>query len=313
MKKIIVTGALGHIGSHLIRKLPDVYAGCEIVMIDNMMAERYCSLFNLPDNAKYTFIEGDVRKLDLAEIFSGADVVVHFAAITNAAASFDNAEDVNSNNYGCTEAVAKACVAKQVPMIFPSSTSVYGDQEGEVDESQAIDQLKPQSPYAESKIKEEQLIKDLVCDKGLKAVICRFGTIFGTSAGIRFHTAVNKFCWQAVMGTPLTVWSTAYDQYRPYLAVDDAVDAVHYIIENNMFDESIINVVSENYTVRDIVENIKKFVDDVEVNFVDHRIMNQLSYKVSNRKLIDRGYIISGDIEKGIRETIDLLKNSNQR
>ena len=55
--------------------------------------------------------------------------------------------------------------------------------------------------------------------KGLKGVSCRFGTIFGASPGMRFHTAVNKFCWQAVMGQPITVWSTAYDQKRPYLEV----------------------------------------------------------------------------------------------
>ena len=63
---------------------------------------------------------------------------------------------------------------------------------------------------------------------GLRFITCRFGTIFGTSIGMRFHTAVNKFCWQAVIGQPITVWRTALHQYRPYLDLKDAVKAIVY-------------------------------------------------------------------------------------
>ena len=72
-----------------------------------------------------------------------------------------------------------------------------------VDESCEVKDLKPQSPYAETKLKEEKLIKDLVSSNQLKAIICRFGTIYGISPGMRFHTAVNKFCWQAAFGQSL--------------------------------------------------------------------------------------------------------------
>ena len=48
MMKILVTGALGHIGSRLIRNLPEHFPGCEIVMVDNMITQRYSSIFNLP-------------------------------------------------------------------------------------------------------------------------------------------------------------------------------------------------------------------------------------------------------------------------
>src|SRR5262249_26310726 len=160
--------------------------------------------------------------------------------------------------------------------IHLSSTSVYGTQKTTVSEDCSAEELKPQSPYAVTKLKEEDLVLSLT-KSGLKAVVCRFGTIFGASPGMRFHTAVNKFCWQAVMRQPLSVWRTAYDQKRPYLDLGDAVRAIPYIIEHDLFDGRVYNVLTLNATVRDIVDTIRQFVPDLEVSFVDSPIMNQLS------------------------------------
>ncbi len=63
--KILVTGALGHIGSALIRKLPDLFEDLSIVMVDDLSTQRYCSLFNLPEQVSYTFIESKIQQLDL--------------------------------------------------------------------------------------------------------------------------------------------------------------------------------------------------------------------------------------------------------
>ena len=62
--KLVVTGALGHIGSALIRQLPLHFPGAEIVMLDNMMTQRYGSLFNLPAVGRYQFVEADVRSAE---------------------------------------------------------------------------------------------------------------------------------------------------------------------------------------------------------------------------------------------------------
>jgi nucleoside-diphosphate-sugar epimerase len=130
---------------------------------------------------------------------------------------------------------------------------------------------------------------------------------------MRFHTAVNKFCWQAVMGQPITVWTTAYDQKRPYLDLLDASRAIIYIIENNIFDGQIYNVLTHNSTVRQVVDTIKEFVPNLDIEFVDNRIMNQLSYEVLCDRFKSKGFIFSGNLKRGIKETIDLLKNSNNQ
>jgi len=311
MMKIIVTGAIGHIGSYLIRDLAIQFPGAEIVMIDNMMTQRFPSLFNLPSVGRYRFIEADVTRVDMRPVLEGAHAVIHLAAITDAAGSFDKAEILEANNFQATEKVAQACTETGTRLIALSSTSVYGTQNAVVSEDCSPDELKPQSPYASTKLKEEQLVTRLCSVGGLKAISCRFGTIFGASPGMRFHTAVNKFCWQAVMGIPVTVWSTAYDQKRPYLDLFDAARAITFIISNDLFDGRIYNVLTHNATVRQIVHTVREFVPTLQVEFVDNIIMNQLSYEVSCDRFLGEGFCFAGNLRRGIGETINFLRQSN--
>ncbi len=309
--KLVITGALGHIGSQFIHNLrPGDYT--EVVLLDNLSTQRYCSLFNLPKGVPFRFVEADVCTADLEALFDGADVVVHLAAITDAANSFDCADRVEHVNFVATERVARACVANGCRMVFFSTTSVYGTQEKVVDENCTVEELKPQSPYAASKLKAERMLQQLGQSDGLKFVVCRFGTIFGTSIGMRFHTAINKFCWQACLGQPITVWRIALNQKRPYLALDDAIRALDFIIKTDRFDNQVYNVLTANATVSEIVDAIRVYVPDAHVEYVDARIMNQLSYEVSCERFTSQGFTFSGDLRKGIGETISLLRQSNQ-
>jgi UDP-glucose 4-epimerase len=305
--KIVVTGALGHIGSRLIRELPAAFPDAEIVMLDDLSTQRYCSLFNLPSCGKFRFVEADILKTELEHVFQNARAVIHLAAITNAAGSFEIAEQVEMVNFQGTERVARACMATSTPLVFLSTTSVYGTQSDVVDESCVVAELQPQSPYAESKLKSEQLLEKLAADNGLRHVIMRLGTIFGTSIGMRFHTAINKFCWQAVTGQPITVWRTALDQKRPYLDLTDSVEAIKFVLKKDLFDANIYNVLTVNATVREIVEIISAHVPDVAIGYVDTRIMNQLSYTVLNERFKALGFEFRGSLPGGIADTIELL------
>ncbi|MBF0232132.1 MAG: SDR family oxidoreductase [Desulfamplus sp.] len=311
--KIAITGALGHIGSHMIRILPDNLVDLEILMIDNMRTQRYPSLFNLPSKAKYKFIEADILNIDLNSCFDGVDIVLHLAAITDAAGSFQNKKEVEHVNFNSTLRVAEACCKTGSSMIHLSSTSVYGTQNQIVDEECTQEELKPQSPYAETKLKEEKYLAQMAETENLSFITCRFGTICGVSPGMRFHTAVNKFCWQAVLGQPLTVWRTALHQKRPYLTLIEAGEAIKFIIKNRLFDHGIYNILTENLTVDSIIQCIRKYIPILSIQYVDTEIMNQLSYEVLNHKFMNKGFICREKIEHCIANTIKILKNAGSQ
>lgn len=304
--KMVITGALGHIGSRLTRVLAKAFSNAEIVMVDNLRTNRYCSLFNLPPEGRYRFIEADILDADLKEILKGVNAVIHLAAITDAVASFANPVELEEVNYHGTLKVAEACMEAKCALIHMSSTSVYGTQAGIVDENCDETELQPQSPYAEVKLKEEAALAKLG-QESLRFITLRNGTICGTSPGMRFHTAVNKFCWQAITGQPLTVWKTALHQKRPYLCLSDAVRAIVYLLENNRFDGKIYNILTDNLTVQDIIGFIKHYIRDVRVEYVDSVIMNQLSYEVSSTRFRNTGFQFTGSLEDSIRDTISLL------
>ncbi|OHE41550.1 MAG: hypothetical protein A2102_01800 [Tenericutes bacterium GWF2_38_8] len=301
---ILVTGALGHIGSALIRSFPSSLVG-NIILLDNLESQRYCSLFNLPKEFSYRFIEEDIRTADLNKHLQGIDVVIHLAALTNAEVSHAQKQEVESVNFDGLKRVANACLAQKIKLFFPSTTSVYGSQELRVNEECA--ELIPQSPYAESKLNAEYHLRDLKA-KGLQFVTCRLGTIFGPSIGMRFHTAVNKFIWLASTGRPLTVWKTALRQKRPYLSLNDCLEATNFIIKHDIFNGEVYNILTENFTVENIITEIRNFIPDLNIDYVDSPIMNQLSYEVDDTKFRNLGFTPQGSLNEEIRNTINLLK-----
>lgn len=308
---LVITGALGHIGSKLIRTIPADLPDADLTLIDNLSTQRYCSLFHLPANGRYRFMEGDILDMDLAAAFEGAQAVIHLAAITNAEGSFDNRAEVQRVNFTGTDRVAQACAAARRPMMFISTTSVYGTQSDSVEEECPAQDLKPQSPYAETKLRAEGRLRELAETDGLRCAIFRFGTICGASPGMRFHTAINKFCWQAVMGRPITVWRTALHQKRPYLDLTDACAAITFVLKNNVFDGRVYNAVTANLTVEDVLTYVRDAAGEVKVEEVESRIMNQLSYEVRCDRLSQLGFRPQGDISRSIRETIEWIRASN--
>ncbi len=298
MKNILITGALGHIGARIIREITPRYT--EIILLDNLQSQRYASLFDLPTNRTYTFIQEDIRTCDFDALLQNVEVVIHLAAITDAEGTFNKVQEVEAVNFEGLKRVADACLKHNVKLLFPSTTSVYGSAADTVDETSL---LKAQSPYAESKRKAEEYLLSL-SKQGLQVIICRFGTIFGFSPGIRFHTAVNKFTWQAINGIPLGVWKTAYKQRRPYLYLVDCVRSINLILEQDLFDGEIYNILTSNFTVEHVVSVIKQFVPNLQINFVDSKIMNQLSYDVIDKKFRAKGFAPVGKLEEGIRETV---------
>ena len=166
--------------------------------------------------------------------------------------------------------------------------------------------IDPQSPYADCKIKEEKYIISKSKKEKIKTIILRLGTIFGPSEGMRFHTAVNKFCYQAAFNKSLTIWKTAYTQKRPYLDLNDAIRCIKFIISKNLFDNEVYNVATNNISVKNLLNNIRKY-KKIKIKFVTNKIMNQLSYEASCKKIFKKGFKFKGNLDRQIKNTLKLF------
>ena len=296
MKQILITGGLGHIGSHLIKTLDPSY---DLTVVDNLHSQRYCTLFDM--KRKITFDDTSFGDLTVEHI-NKFDAIIHLGAITNAAASFKNREELEYTNIVETKRLIDTVSQSNGPVfIFPSSTSVYGKARDVMYEDD--DNVNPQSPYARSKISIEKHIKKT---DNLNYVILRFGTIFGTSVGMRFHTAINKFCYQAAFGQSLTVWKENVNQYRPYLGLDDATQAIEIILKNPKSYNQIYNVLTENYKLSEIVGFIQE-KKKTNVEYVDTPLLNQFSYYVNFDKIKNLGFAPKDSLRDAIGDAMKLL------
>jgi len=304
---LLITGCCGHIGSYLVENIHKIKKVKKTYIVDNLKSNRFSSLFNLDKKNNLKFYLLDLNNKKSLNIFKNIDLVIHCASMTNAEKSFDNEKEMYKNNLNCFETVLRFCKKNKAKLIHISSTSVYGKQAKIVDETCEKKYLKPQSPYAKIKLIEEKI---LIKNKNkIKYNTFRFGTIAGVSKGIRFHTAVNKFCLNAALRKPIEVYKTAINQYRPYLSLKDAFKVFKFCIEKDFFENDIFNVLSENNTVGNILSKIKKYKKKVKVKFVHSEIMNQLSYHVDKSKLSSKGLRLNGKIEFDIRDTIKMLSN----
>lgn len=311
-KTIIITGGLGHIGSYLIENFLRKKNNLHLIIIDNLQSQRYSSLFNLKlKGNKFSFYDLDLTKDSISDVVKNANLLIHLAAITDAENSVGKESLYKKNNLNCTKEVIKFCKKYNVPFIFPSSTSVYGKMKhNEIlfEDNQKI--LYPQSPYARIKLKEEELIKQNFED--IRSIIIRLGTIVGKSKGMRFHTAVNKFCYQACMNKEITVWKSAYNQVRPYATLNDFYRIINFFIKNEKYiNNQTYNLVTKNLTVKQIIDIIK-IKKKINLKFVNSKIMNQLSYKVSNKKISNLGFRPIYNIKSEIFETLKTFKFQNK-
>lgn len=303
VRRVLITGALGHIGSALIRDESLVNNVDEIILVDDLSTQRYCSLFQLPQASKFTFLEGDVAGRVTEELLSDVDVVIHLAGTVDPEKSSHEPIKLRDNNLRITSHVTAMCRITKTPLVYVSSTSVYTPSQANIDELSI--ELNPTSPYSLCKLDEERLISEQL--SGSPYVIFRLGTIFGPSLGMRFQTAVNKFCWQAATGTAIEVWSTALHQRRPYLALSDCTRLLARSIIQGIWPKMVVNAVTCNATVSEVLEAIGACGYPVEVSLVDSSIMNSLSFCVSSQLAIDLGFEFDGSLSEGVIATMGML------
>lgn len=177
MRKILVTGGAGFIGSNLCEEL--VKKGNYVVCLDNFLTGRIENIQGLLDNNRFKLIEGDIRNLDTClKAVNGVDVVFHEAALGSIPRSIDDPITTNAVNIsGFLNMLVAAKNAKIDRFIFAASSSAYGDNETIPKVEDTIG--KPLSPYALTKYVDELYAHVFSITYGLKYIGIRYFNVFG--------------------------------------------------------------------------------------------------------------------------------------
>ena len=300
MKRTLVTGGCGYIGSQLIRDLADDN-GVVVRILDNLQREGYAALMNLPAEGQYEFVEGDILDpLTVRRSLVDVDAVVHLAAVVRTPLSFDHPAWTEQVNYWGTVQLVEACLESGVKrFIFASSASVYGPG-GPFEETAPC---RPIGPYAQSKLRAEHAVFSAI-ERGLEPTILRFATVFGYAPSIRFDAVANRFAYLTGLGRPLTVYGTG-EQMRPLVHVRDASAAVQFCLAHpSETVGEVFNVVGTNVRVLDLVEAVRTVRPEVRVHYTEQDVLTHFSFEVDGGKLQRLGWHPQYTIEAGMREIV---------
>ncbi len=306
MNKIIITGGLGHIGTSLIPKLLKNKKN-KVIVIDNLSTSPINIFFQFLQKKNFkrlSFIKLDLSKNFKINFFKKATLVIHLSGFTDQERSFDKSINIIDNNYGSTKNVVSVCKKYNIPLIFPSTTSLYTPRnKKDVQLTEKSKELFPKTPYAKCKLKEENYIKK----KLNKYLILRLATVVGYSEGMKFHTVVNKFCLYSKFNEKLPVWSTAYNQVRPYLSIEELVDNILFFTKNNSseINGKTLNLLTENLSIKEIIDKIKKF-SPTKKKLIIAKSMNKISFTLK-KNFYGNKLNKKFTIEKSIKNLIKML------
>ena len=286
---ILVVGGAGYVGGGIVDKLKKNH---NVTVYDSLIYEESY-------RKDVDFVYGDIREQKkLLPLLDKCDAVIWLAALVGDGACAINPELTFEINSDSVKFLAENFNKR---IVFLSTCSVYGAQEGLLDESSTIN---PLSAYATSKVKAEDYLKDS------NAIIFRLGTLFGISdefSRIRLDLVVNILVTKALTEGKLTVFGG--DQWRPLLHVIDVANAIDHTI--NLKTTGIYNLHYENFKIIDIANSIVERIPSASIETTPMKFQDARNYQVSSEKLFqDTGFKASTNLLQGIDEVFNLISNN---
>lgn len=322
MKKVLITGAAGFIGSHVARLFVNKYPDYQIFNLDNLTYAG--NLENLKDTEhrdNYTFIKGDivdetfVRNLFMEQQFDG---VIHLAAESHVDRSIEHPMDfIHTNIIGTVNLLNAARdiwkKSYENKLFYHISTDeVYGSlgAEGHFTETTAYD---PKSPYSASKASSDHLIRAYGNTYNLPFVISNCSNNYGPN---QFPEKLIPLCINNILNKkPLPVYGKG-ENVRDWLYVEDHARAIDLIFHKGQVDKTYNIGGLNEWTNIDLVRLLCDRMDkklgrsDGEsaqlITFVKDRLGHDLRYAIDASKINkELGWEPSVTFEQGIEKTID--------
>ena len=302
MKKILITGGAGYVGSLLTPYL--LQKGYKITVIDLMMYGEDV----LEKNNNLKLIKGDIRDLKLLESeIPNHDVVIHLACISNDPSFEMNPKLGKSINLDAFTPLVEISKKNEISrFIYASTSSVYGvKSEQNVHEEMS---LEPLTDYSKYKADCETILSKYKSEN-FTPVIIRPATVCGYAPRQRFDVIVNILTNLAYNKREISVFGGK--QLRPNIHIKDMVKAYEVLIEapKEKVKGQIFNVGRENKTVLEIAEIVKKVVGEYVILKMTPSNDNR-SYHISSKKITeDLGFKFNFTISNAVEDLIGAFKN----
>lgn len=305
IRKYLVTGGAGFIGSHLCKRLLD--EGHHVTCVDNFYNGSLNNIRGLFNNKDFYFVEADILNFDkIKELASKCDHVFHLAAQIHVEKSIIRPDETLKINLEGTKNLLEICTQnKNISMTLASSAEVYGEFSGAHSEDSP---LNPQSPYAASKVAAESLCTAYNHTYGSNVRIIRNFNTFGPrqkSSG--YGSVISIFCRRALDNKPLIVYGDG-NQTRDYQYIDDAIEG--YILSEKLSPGEIINTgFGEDCKIVDIGKMIIEIANsDSRIVFSDPRPGEVRELRSNINKIRSFGFVPKYSLKAGLEKYISWLK-----
>ncbi len=296
MKKILITGGAGYIGSVLTPSLLE--SGYQVTVYDNFMHKQN-SLLDCCAKKNFQVIRGDVCDYEkINPLLAKFDVIIPLAALVGAPACKANPQLTNLINYDSYINLLKG-VSSDQKIIFPNTNSGYGIS-GNSDMCTEESPLNPISEYGITKCKIEEILL-----KRNNSVTFRLATVFGMSPRMRMDLLVNDFVYRAINDRFIVLFEEHFR--RNYIHIRDVVKAFLQAIEDDsMLGEAYnLGLSSANLTKRQLAEKISEHVPHFLIHSAEiGEDPDKRDYLVSNEKLEATGWSPDHGLDEGIEELI---------
>lgn len=302
-RKVVVTGGLGFIGSHIVEEL---YPDNEVLVVDNEATGRQQNIENF-DLDQIRVILGDITSIDLHEIFEGADYVLHQAALPSVPRSVrDPLRSNEANVTGTLRVLIAARDAEVKKVVCASSSSVYGDTP--VLPKVETMPLNPKSPYATTKATGELYCQNFTDIYGLSTVSLRYFNVFGPrqDPNSQYAAVIPKFI-TSIMNRESPVIFGDGEQSRDFTYVKNVVQANILACESEM--QGVYNVAcGRRTTLNELVGMMGELLDrDVNPEYTDPRAGDVKHSLADIDKIRAHGYQPSEDFKKDLEKVVEFF------
>jgi len=307
MMRALVTGGAGFIGSHIVERL--LSNNWDVVVLDDLSGgkmENIAQFLERVEFVKGSITDGKAVKKAIADV----DYVFHEAAVVSVQASFlEPQKTMLVNVEGTKTLLDEALDAGVKRVIFASSAAVYGSAEPPIREDF---ELKPLSPYGESKVAGEQLMREYA-KKGLETVSLRYFNVYGPrqNPSSQYSGVITRFVHKMLNGERPVIYGDG-NQTRDFIFIEDVVSANILAAKNKNAAGDVFNIGSGvPLTINQLVGILSELLNyDGDPEYTERREGDIYdSYADISKAQSLLGFKVTTSIEEGLKKTIEWQRN----